>query len=132
MGVLRRVPAQPVVEQQVFRRRRNPLLAADDVADLHQVIVDDDREMIGGEPVRLQQHLVVEARQVERDLPAQRVGDRYRSLARGFMRITCAVPASIRFRAASVDCSRSASYGAGSPEFLRFRQAASSSGVVKE
>ena len=52
------------------------------MADLHQVIVDDDGEVIGGEPVRLQ-HLIVEAGQVERDLPAQRVGNRYRSFARG-------------------------------------------------
>ena len=74
MGVLRRLPAEPVVEEQVLGRGVDPLLAADDVADPHEVVVDDDRQVVGGEAVRLEQDLVVEAGEVEADLAAQQVG----------------------------------------------------------
>ena len=40
-------------------RGGNPLLGADDVGDLHQVVVHDVGQVIGGEAVGLEQHLVV-------------------------------------------------------------------------
>src|SRR5262249_5590468 len=80
MRELRRLPAEPLVEQELLRRRADPLLAADDVADLHQVIVDDDREMIGREAVGLQDHLVVGKGRA--GLPADQVVEDQRRIVR--------------------------------------------------
>ena len=74
VGVDRRLPAEPLVEEQVLGGGVDPLLAADDVADPHEVVVDDDRQVVGGEAVRLEQDLVVEAGEVEADLTPQQVG----------------------------------------------------------
>ena len=60
MPEARQLPAEGAVEQNVLRRRGDPLLGADHVGDLHQVIVDDVGEMVGGEAVGLHQHLVVD------------------------------------------------------------------------
>ncbi len=54
-------------------RRRDPLLGADDVADLHQVVVDDHGEVIGGESVGLEQDLVVDIGVLEAHVTAHRV-----------------------------------------------------------
>ena len=56
----RQLPAEGLVEQDVFRGGGDPLLGADDVGDPHQVVVDDIGEVIGGEAVGLHQHLVVD------------------------------------------------------------------------
>jgi len=53
----------------------DPLLAAYDVADLHEMVVHDHREMVGREAVALDQHLVVHGRPGLADLPAQEVGE---------------------------------------------------------
>ena len=58
----RRLHPEPAVEQQVLRRRRDPLLAAHDVGDPHLVVVDDDGEVVGREAVGLEDHLVVRVR----------------------------------------------------------------------
>ncbi len=62
MGELRDLPAEPLVEQHVLRGRRDPFLAADDGVDAHQVIIDDDSEVIGREPVGLEDDLIIGAR----------------------------------------------------------------------
>ena len=67
------------VEQlQVQRHRGDPLLAADDQVDAHQVIVHGVREVVGGQPrfgvAALQDHRVV-AVVVEGQLAADRVGE---------------------------------------------------------
>src|SRR5262249_22589162 len=59
----------------VLRRRRDPLLGADDVGDLHQPIVDDVGEVIGRKAVRFEQHLVVDLRVVELDGAAQAIDE---------------------------------------------------------
>ena len=73
MRVDRRLPAQGLVEQDVARRARYPLVAADDVGDPHGAVVDDVRQMVGGKAVRLQEHEVVEQHVAEADLAAQQV-----------------------------------------------------------
>jgi hypothetical protein len=50
-----------------------PLFGADDVGDLHEVIVDDVGEMVGGEAVGLHQHLIVDVVVLEGDVAAQLV-----------------------------------------------------------
>ncbi len=54
------LPPECAVQQYVLRRRGDPLLGADDVCNLHEVIVDDIGEVIGGEAVRLQKNLIVD------------------------------------------------------------------------
>ncbi len=53
----------------------DPLLGADDVGDLHEVVVDDVGEMVSGEAVGLHQHLVVDVRVLEGDVAAQFVAE---------------------------------------------------------
>jgi hypothetical protein len=48
---LRALPAEPVEQQQVLGRGGDPLLAAHDVRDAHQVVVDDDGQVVGREAV---------------------------------------------------------------------------------
>ena len=60
------------------RQRRQPLLAANDVRDLHQVVVDDVREVIRGQRIgRFVEYLVVQRRGVDLHVPADQVVHRY-------------------------------------------------------
>ena len=59
------LPAEGLVEQDVLGGGGDPLLGADDVGDLHEVVVDDVGEVVGGEAVGLEQDLVVDVRVVE-------------------------------------------------------------------
>ncbi len=71
---LRVRPSECSVEQVMERERRQPLLAADHVRDLHQVVVHDIGQVIGGKPVRrLIKHLVVERGGVHRHIAANEV-----------------------------------------------------------
>ena len=54
------------------RRGRDPLLAAQDVTDRHQVIVDDVGEVIGRVAVRLEQDQVFQVGILEDDLARRR------------------------------------------------------------
>ena len=69
----RQLPAEGLVEQHVLGGGRDPLLGADDVGDLHEVVVDDVGEVIGGEAVGLEQDLVVDVVVGEGDGAAQLV-----------------------------------------------------------
>ena len=51
MDVLGRLPAEKSVEQQVLGSRRDPLFAADDMADAHLVIIDDYGQVVGWKAV---------------------------------------------------------------------------------
>ncbi len=53
--------------------RGQPLIAAHDVADLHQVIVDHHAQVVGGKAVALEQHQVVQGRIVDGDRAVQHV-----------------------------------------------------------
>jgi hypothetical protein len=75
----RRLPAERPVQQDVLLGRRDPLLGADHVADLHQVIVDHVGEVVGRQAVGLEQHLVVDLGGVARDVAAQLVAERDRA-----------------------------------------------------
>ncbi len=82
MHQLRRLPAEVRVEQQMLGRARDPLFAAKDVRDLHQMVVDDVCEVVGRHPVRLDQHLHVDAGVLELDRPPAKILYDARSLAR--------------------------------------------------
>src|SRR3546814_15157786 len=49
------------------------LIATRDVRDLHRVVVHDVGEVIGGEPVRLEDHEVVEGRVLDLDRTAEQI-----------------------------------------------------------
>ena len=68
---LRRLQTEPLVEQDVLRRRADPLLTAHDVGDAHLVVVDDDGQVVRREAVGLEDDLVVGVRRV--DLAADQV-----------------------------------------------------------
>ena len=67
-------PAKGLVEQHVERSTGQPLLAAYDVAHLHEVVVDNVGQVIGGQVVGLLiEHLVVENRRVDGHIATQQV-----------------------------------------------------------
>jgi hypothetical protein len=86
VGERRTLPAEPVEQQQVLGRRGDPLLAAHDVGDPHEVVVDDHGQVVGREPVGLEQHLVVRVRR--RHLTAHEVDEAQRRVVRTSMRTT--------------------------------------------
>ncbi len=61
MRELRRLEAEALVEQDVLRRRADPLLTAHDVRDAHLVVVDDHGEVVRRETVGLHDDLIVRA-----------------------------------------------------------------------
>ena len=67
VGKRRGRPAEGAVEQLVQGGTGEPLLAADDVADVHQVVVHHVGEVVRGQAVGLHQHLVVEDGGVDGD-----------------------------------------------------------------
>ena len=80
----RRFPAEVLVQQHVLRHRTDPVLAAQDVRDAHQVIVDDHGHVIRRIAVRLDQHLHVDLRIRNFDFAAQHVGEATDALVRNF------------------------------------------------
>ena len=72
----RRRPSQRLVHQQLPRRVRHVVLAADHVRDLHQRVVDDDREVVGGAAVGPDDHRVADDLACERDAAAHEVLER--------------------------------------------------------
>ena len=78
MGELRHGvgPAESLIEQHVERRAGQPFLATDDVGDLHQMVVDDVGEVIGGQFVgTLVEHFVVEDVALDDHVAANHVVD---------------------------------------------------------
>ena len=69
----RRRPAERLVQHEVLGGRGNPLLGADDVRDLHDVIVHHVGQVIGGIAVGLEQHLIVDLPVLDGDGVAKRV-----------------------------------------------------------
>ena len=67
------LPAKGSVEHHVERGRRQPLFTTDDVGDLHQVVVDDVGQVVGGHAVALEEHLVVQQAAVHGDVATDEV-----------------------------------------------------------
>ena len=55
----RHLPAQPLVEQQVLRRRGDPLLTTNDRVDAHEMVIDDDGHVVRRKSVGLEDDLVI-------------------------------------------------------------------------
>ena len=53
-------PAKGLIEQIILGSRGQILAAPDHMGDAHQVVVDDIGEVIGGQAVPLDEHLVVQ------------------------------------------------------------------------
>ena len=66
MRELRRREAERLIQQDLPRRIRDVILAADHVRDLHQRIVDDDGEVVGGAAVGADDHRIADDVGVER------------------------------------------------------------------
>ncbi len=69
----RRLPAERGVEMRVQRQRVHPFVAAQNVCDLHQMVVDDVGHVIGGDAVGLHQHGVLQNLVLEGDVAADHV-----------------------------------------------------------
>jgi hypothetical protein len=89
----RELPAEGLVEQDVLGRGGDPLFGADDVGDLHEVVVDDVGEVVGGEAVGLHQDLVVDVVVLEGDVAAELVAEGGEPSVGTFMRMTKGLPA---------------------------------------
>ena len=73
MGEPRRLIAERLIEEDVAGRAREPLVSSHDVADLHEVVIDDDGQVVRRVAVRFQQHEVVQRLVLEDDVSAQDV-----------------------------------------------------------
>ena len=62
-----------VIQQHLFRRVRNVIVATNDVRDLHTDVVDDDREVVGRLPVRSQDDEILDVGVVERNRAAHEI-----------------------------------------------------------
>ena len=112
------------------RRARYPLVATDDVRDLHGAVVDDVRQMVRGEAVRLQKHEVIEERVSEADLaPQQVVADGLALGLRGEPDDLGAALGLVAGAKGGVVAVAAVVLRGLAPLLLRFRIAASSSGV---
>ena len=82
MGELRLRVAERAEQEDVLRRVREVVLAADDVADLHRRVVDDDREVVERRAVAADDHEVAaEVGDVELDAAADDVVEGDQALA---------------------------------------------------
>ncbi len=63
----RHLPPEGLVQEDVLRNAGEPFFSAYDVGNLHEVVVHDTREMIGGESVGLYQNLIVDDGIVDSD-----------------------------------------------------------------
>ena len=82
MGEARRLPSEGAVDQHLAMRVRQVLLGADDVRDLHLMIVDDDGEVVRRQPVGADQDEVAERLLPPRHLAADHVVDRHVAVVR--------------------------------------------------
>ena len=69
----RQLPAVALVEQYVLRRGGDEFRAADDVRDVHEMVVDDVGEVIGRHAVALQQHLILQLFVRDADVAVQHI-----------------------------------------------------------
>src|SRR5579875_1157140 len=67
------LPAQRLVDVDVTRGAGNPLLTAQDMCNAHQVIVDDVRQVIGGQSIGFEYDEIVDVGVVESDITMQLV-----------------------------------------------------------
>ena len=82
MGKRRGCPTKSAVEQLVQGRARKPFFAADDVGDLHEMVVDHVGEVVGRQAVGFHQDLVVEDGGVDGDGAADGVREGHRLAGR--------------------------------------------------
>jgi hypothetical protein len=71
----RRPGSERLIEEDLLRRVRDVIVAADHVADRHLHIVDDDREMVGGLAVRSQDHEVLDVGVLEHDRSTHEIAE---------------------------------------------------------
>ncbi|MCG3142138.1 MAG: hypothetical protein HDKAJFGB_03525 [Anaerolineae bacterium] len=79
---LRRRPTKRVVQENVFGERRNPFVAAHDVRNFHQMVVNHNRHVVRRKAVAFQQHLVVNIRVRNRNVAVNKIGQRRRTFQR--------------------------------------------------
>ncbi len=60
MGVDGGRPPEKLIKEDMFGCRRDPFFSADDVGDLHDVIINDDAQVIRRIPVGFEEHLIID------------------------------------------------------------------------
>src|SRR5690606_7477269 len=58
------LPSQELVQQHMKGCRRQPLLSADDMRYLHQIIIDHTGKVVRWHPVRFHEYLVIDLRRM--------------------------------------------------------------------
>ena len=84
MGVDRRVPPERLEDLRLPRRVGEMVVAANDVGDVHVVVVDDDRKIVGRGSVAAQDHEIVEFLIAKDDTSLHAILDHGFAFARGF------------------------------------------------
>src|SRR6185437_9448611 len=64
-------------EQDMHGGARKPFFAAEGMAYLHEKVVDDDGEVIGGHAVRFEEHLVIYGGRIKCHFTADHIGESY-------------------------------------------------------
>ncbi len=72
----RLLPAERPVDHGMQREGRQPFRAADDMRDLHQVIVDRGCQVVEGKAIGFQQDVIIQVLVFNGDIPAQHIIDR--------------------------------------------------------
>ena len=86
---LRILPAESLIQQIVQGQGREPFLAADDLRDLHQMVVHDVGQVVGRQFVgAFPEHLVVERIAVDFDVAADQVVHRHDPVFRNSQGLT--------------------------------------------
>ena len=81
VGHARHLPAERLVDLRLARGVGEVIVAADDVGDVHVVVVDDDGEHVGRRAVGAQQHEIVEILVLPHDAALDLVLDHRLALA---------------------------------------------------
>jgi len=66
---------QRVIQEQLAHGRRQEVVAAHDLVDLHRGVVHDHRELIGGDPVRATHDEVADRSRVGLDMAADEIDE---------------------------------------------------------
>ena len=82
VNILRNLPAEGLIETIVLRAGAQILVAANDMGDAHQMIIDDIGEIIGRIAIGLDEHHVIELGVIDRDVSVELVVEGRRALGR--------------------------------------------------
>ena len=56
----RRLPAERFIDIDMFWHRREPFVATDHMGDLHEIVIDNAGEVVGGEAIAFHEDLIID------------------------------------------------------------------------